>query len=53
MTTDPLATSLLLSALLIATLLYGLLIRRRHAMHSGHDRSMRSIVENYGRSGLP
>jgi hypothetical protein len=53
MTTDPLATSLLLSAMLIATLLYGLLIRRRHAATRGHDRSMRSIVDNYGRSGLP
>lgn len=53
MTTDPLATSLLLSAMLIATLLYGLLIRRRHATARGHDRNMRSIVDNYGRSGLP
>jgi hypothetical protein len=53
MTTDPLATSLLLIALLIATLLYGLMIRRRHAMESGHARSMRSIVDNYGRAGLP
>ncbi|MGZ8562262.1 MAG: hypothetical protein ACXWWU_01430 [Candidatus Limnocylindria bacterium] len=53
MTTDPLATSLLLSALLIATLLYGLLIRRRHATERGRNRSLRSIADNYGRSGLP
>ena len=53
MTTDPLATGLLLSALLIATLLYGLMIRRRHATQRGHDRSFRSIVDNYGRAGLP
>ena len=53
MTTDPLATSLLLSALLIATLLYGLMIRRRHAAARGHERSMRSIVDNDGRAGLP
>jgi hypothetical protein len=53
MTTDPLATSLLLSAMMIATLLYGLMIRRRHATQRGHDRSMASIVDNYGRAGLP
>jgi len=53
MTTDPLATSLLLSAMLIATLLYGLMIRRRHATQRGHDRLLASIVDNYGRSGLP
>jgi hypothetical protein len=53
MTTDQLATSLLESALVIATLLYGLLIRRRHATTRGHDRSLRSIEDNYGRAGLP
>ena len=53
MTTDPVGTSLLLSALVIATLLYGLMIRRRHAVQRGHERSFRSIVDNYGRSGLP
>lgn len=53
MTTDPLATSLLEGALLIATLLYGLLIRRRRATERGHERSLRSIADNYGRAGLP
>jgi hypothetical protein len=53
MTSDPLAPGLLTVALLIATLLYGLLIRRRHADEYGREQRIHTIVDNYGRSGLP
>jgi hypothetical protein len=50
---DPLTTGLLLAALIIATLLYGMLIRRRHAAERALDSTLTSISSNYGRAGLP
>jgi hypothetical protein len=53
MTNDPLTTGLLTVALVIATFLYGLLIRRRHAEEDGREQRIHTMVDNYGRSGLP
>jgi hypothetical protein len=53
MTNESLTIGLLLAALLIATVLYGQLIRRRHRTGTALQRSMNSIAVNYGRSGLP
>jgi hypothetical protein len=51
--TQPVATSLLLAALAIATYLYGALLRRRHAQERARESSLNAIVDNYGRDGLP
>jgi hypothetical protein len=53
MTTEPLTIGLLLAALLLATVMYGQLIRRRHRAGDAMQRTMDSIADNYGRSGLP
>ena len=53
MTNESLTIGLLLAALLIATFLYGQLIRRRHSAGNALQRTMDSIADNYGRSGLP
>jgi hypothetical protein len=53
MPTDPLVSGLLLAALLIATVLYSAMIRRRHAEGDGLEQRMRAIAHDYGRSGLP
>ncbi len=50
---QPVATSLLLAALAIATYLYGGLLRRRHAQERAMETSLHAIVDNYGRDGLP
>jgi hypothetical protein len=52
-TTDPLISGLILLALAISAFLYLLLIRRRHVDGATLSRSMHSIADNYGRSGLP
>jgi hypothetical protein len=53
MPTDPLISGLLLAALLIATVLYSAMIRRRHAEGHGLEQRMQTITHDYGRSGLP
>jgi hypothetical protein len=53
MTNESLTIGLLLAALLIATVMYGQLIRRRHRAGNALHRTMDAIAENYGRSGLP
>jgi hypothetical protein len=53
MTNESLTIGLLLAALLIATVLYGQLIRRRHRVGNALQRSIDAIADNYGRSGLP
>jgi hypothetical protein len=53
MTNDSLTIGLLLASLLIATVLYGQLIRRRHRAGNALQRSIDAIADNYGRSGLP
>ena len=53
MTNESLTIGLLLAALLIATVLYGQLIRRRRRSGNALQRSMDAITDNYGRSGLP
>jgi hypothetical protein len=53
MPTESVTIGLLLAALLIATFMYGQLIRRRHSADNAMHRSMHSIADNYGRSGLP
>ena len=53
MTNDPLTLGLLEAALAIATLLYALLVRRRHSENLGVESRMNTIAHNYGRSGLP
>jgi hypothetical protein len=50
---DPLSLGLLLAALALATVLYALLLRRRHATDRWRDNTFSSIADNYGRSGLP
>jgi len=50
---DPLATLLLLVGMAIATALYAALLRRRHADERAMEHSLSSIVDNYGRSGIP
>lgn len=50
---QPVGSGLLLVALLIASYLYAALLRRRHADEASRERSLHSIVDNYGRSGLP
>ncbi len=52
-TTQPVATSLLLAGLAIATYLYGTLLRRRHAADRAMETSLHAIIDNYGRDGLP
>jgi hypothetical protein len=47
------SSSLLLAALVIATVLYSAMIRRRHAEGDGLEQRMRTIAHDYGRSGLP
>ena len=53
MPNDPATLGLLLSALLIATVLYAMLLRRRHGAERLVSRNMNAIADNYGRSGLP
>lgn len=53
MTNDPATLGLLLAALMIATLLYAMLLRRRHGAERLLNRNMSAIADNYGRSGLP
>jgi len=53
MTNESLTIGLLLAALLIATFMYGQLIRRRHSAGNALHRSFDAIADNYGRSGLP
>ena len=53
MTNESLTIGLLLTALLIATVLYGQMIRRRHRAGNALQRTMDAIADNYGRSGLP
>jgi hypothetical protein len=53
MPNESLTIGLLLTALLIATFMYGQLIRRRHRAEHAIHRSMDAIADNYGRSGLP
>jgi hypothetical protein len=50
---EPVGAGLLLAALLIATYLYAALLRRRHAEERALEHNLHSIVDNYGRSGLP
>lgn len=50
---DPTTLGLLLAALVIATSLYSMLLRRRHGRERTFRRSMDAIADNYGRSGLP
>ena len=53
MPNESLTIGLLLAALMIATFMYGQLIRRRHRAGNALQRSFDSIADNYGRSGLP
>ena len=53
MPNESLTIGLLLAALVIATFMYGQLLRRRHGADSALHRSMDAIADNYGRSGLP
>lgn len=53
MPNDPAAMALLLAALTIATILYAMLLRRRHGAERLVTRNMHAITDNYGRSGLP
>ena len=53
MTNESLTIGLLLVSLLVATFMYGQLIRRRHRADHVMHRSIDAIADNYGRSGLP
>jgi len=53
MTNESLTIGLLLVSLLVATFMYGQLIRRRHRADHAMHRSIDAIADNYGRSGLP
>lgn len=53
MPNDPATLGLLLAALTIATVLYAMLLRRRHGSERLLSRNMHAIADNYGRSGLP
>ena len=53
MPNESLTIGLLLAALMIATFMYGQLLRRRHRADNALHRSMNTIADNSGRSGLP
>jgi hypothetical protein len=50
---NPVATLLLIGAMVIASYLYAALLRRRHSDERSRDQRLVSMVDNYGRSGLP
>jgi hypothetical protein len=53
MANDPTTLGLLLAAVTLATILYGMLLRRRHGAERLVNQNMNAITDNYGRSGLP
>ncbi len=50
---NPVATLLLIGAMVIASYLYAALLRRRHSDERSREQRLVSMVDNYGRSGLP
>jgi hypothetical protein len=53
MALDPTLAGLIIAALLISTILYAALIRRRAGERSYGARGVSNVLQEYGRSALP